>query len=203
MDATGLLLMDKFRPMRETICRDLFIERNHLQGIHIYVYLNSPGGSLIGAIRLGRVIRNLGLNTAIAKTVIDGRWYATKNGECYSACAYAFLAGVQRLAEAGEYGVHQFYQAALLQNPEGKVFTPIDFSVQQVTTGLLLSYVMEMGASAQLVVEANKTLPTDMNLLSKQQLIDFKVSFDPDHYGPWGIEAARNGLSCIQPITER
>lgn len=53
---------------------------------------------------------------------------------------------------------------------------------------------MEMGASAQLVVEANKTLPTDMNLLSKQQLIDFKVSFDPDHYGPWGIEAARNGL---------
>lgn len=44
-----------------------FIERNQLQGIHVYVYLNSPGGSLIGAIRLGRVIRNLGLDTAMRK----------------------------------------------------------------------------------------------------------------------------------------
>jgi hypothetical protein len=53
---------------------------------------------------------------------------------------------------------------------------------------------MEMGVSAELVVEANKTLPTDMNMLSRQQLVDFKVLFDPDHYGPWRIEAARNGL---------
>ena len=99
-----------------------------------------------------------------------------------------------RSVEPGDYGVHQFYSSALLQNPDGKVFTPMDFSVQQATTGLLLSYVMEMGVSAELVIEANKTLPTDMNILSKQQLTDFKVSFDADHYGPWKIEAHRNGL---------
>src|SRR5262249_52467950 len=115
-------------------------------------------------------------------------------GICYSACAYAFLGGVRRVVEPGEYGIHQFYSSALLKNPDGKVFTPIDFSIQQATTGLLLSYVLEMGASAELVVEANKTLPIDMNILSKQQLTDFRVSFDPEHYGPWKIEAYRNGI---------
>jgi len=171
-----------------------FVKRHQFQGIHLDISFNSPGGSLVGAIRLGRVIRDLGMSTSIGKTVSDGRWYGLEKGACYSACAYAFLGGVSRSVESGEYGVHQFYQQALLQNPEGKVFTPIDFSLQQVTTGLLLSYVLEMGASAQLVIEANKTLPNDMNLLSKQQLIDFRVSFDPHHYGPWGIEPSRNGL---------
>jgi len=172
-----------------------FLVKNNLEGVRYNINFNSPGGSLIGAIRLGRVIRQLRMDTSVAKTVpYQERWHITEKGQCYSACAYAFLGGVVRSVEPGDYGVHQFYSSALLQNPDGKVFTPMDFSVQQATTGLLLSYVMEMGVSAELVIEANKTLPTDMNILSKQQLTDFKVSFDADHYGPWKIEAHRNGL---------
>ena len=53
---------------------------------------------------------------------------------------------------------------------------------------------MEMGVSAQLVIEANKTLPTDMNVLSKQQLIEFRVSFDAHHYGSWALAPYGNGL---------
>jgi hypothetical protein len=143
------------------------------------------------------------MNTAIGKSVPEGSSHTTQKAGCYSACAYAFLGGVRRQTDVecslasctgGEYGVHQFYSLALLKNPEGKVFTPIDFSAQQITTGLLLSYVMEMGVSAQLVIEANKTPPTEMNVLSKQQLIEFRVSFDAHHYGPWGLEPYRNGL---------
>jgi hypothetical protein len=171
-----------------------FVNKNNFQGIHLDIDFNSLGGSLLGAIRLGRIIRKLGMNTSVGKTIPDGQWYRTEKGVCYSACAYAFLGGVRRLAETGEYGVHQFYTDALLQNPDGKVFTPIDFSIQQATTGLILNYVMEMGASAELVIEANKTSPDHMNLLSKQQLVDMKVSFDPEHYGPWRVEAHRNGL---------
>ncbi len=172
-----------------------FLVKNNLEGVRYNINFNSPGGSLIGAIRLGRVIRQLRMDTSVAKTVpYQERWHDTEKGQCYSACAYAFLGGVVRSVEPGDYGVHQFYSSALLQNPDGKVFTPMDFSVQQATTGLLLSYVMEMGVSAELVIEANKTLPTEMNVLSKQQLTDFKVSFDASYYGPWRIEAHRNGI---------
>jgi hypothetical protein len=171
-----------------------FVVRNKFDGVGYNVVFNSGGGSLIGAIRLGRTIRKLKFDTSVGQTVPEGQWHGIRKGICYSACAYAFLGGVRRAVESGEYGVHQFYSSALLKNPDGKVFTPIDFSIQQATTGLLLSYVLGMGASAGLVVEANKTLPTDMNIISKQRLTDFGVSFDPEHYEPWKIEAYRNGI---------
>src|SRR5450759_4868162 len=83
---------------------------------------------------------------------------------------------------------------ALLKTPEGKVFTPIDFSQQQTLTGLLLSYVIEMGANAELVIEANKTPPTEINTLTEKQLLALRVKFDPEKYTPWSLEAFRNGL---------
>src|SRR5665811_186942 len=136
--------------------------------VQFNVVFNSNGGSLAGSIRLGRVIRSLGMTTSIGKTRPDesaptaagGYSHMIEKGVCYSACAYAFLGGVKRLAESGEYGVHQFFTDALLKDPDGKVFSPVDFSVQQTITGLLLAYVLEMGASPELVVEANKALPT-------------------------------------------
>ena len=171
-----------------------FMSKNKLNGIKLYVSLDSLGGSLVGGLRLGRVIRSLHLNTKVGKTVPNERWYTEKKGSCYSACAYAFLGGVNRIVNAGEYGVHQFYTDALLKTPEGKVFTPIDFSQQQTLTGLLLSYVIEMGANAELVIEANKTPPTEINTLTEKQLLALRVKFDPEKYTPWSLEAFRNGL---------
>jgi hypothetical protein len=145
------------------------------------VSLNSKGGSLAGGIRLGRAIRSAGMNTVIGSV-------------CHSACAYAFLGGVHRQASDGEYGVHQFYTDALIKDPNGKVFSPTDFSNQQTLTGLLMSYVIEMGVSADLVAEANKALPSQMNMLSKKQLEQFRVVFDPKSYSNWKLEPYRNGL---------
>ena len=171
-----------------------YVTQHKLTGIEMNVSFNSQGGSLVGGIRLGRAIRKVRMSTSIGKTVPDGQFYTTGKGVCLSACAYAFLGGVHRFAEAGEYGVHQFYTRQLLKNPEGKVFSPVDFSVQQTITGLLLSYVIEMGASPELVVEANKTLPTRIHLLSAKELKSFKVSYDPDRYGEWKLAAYRKGL---------
>ena len=157
-----------------------YVTKHQLGNYSMNISFNSPGGSLVGAIWLGRAIRQLKYITSIEKTVPDDAGYYTRtDGKCTSACAYAFLGGVNRRANAGEYGVHQFYTDALLKDPEGKVFSPIDFSVQQTLTGLLLSYIMEMGVDPALVVEANSTPPTEMNFLSDDKLRKYKVEFDP------------------------
>jgi hypothetical protein len=171
-----------------------YVKKHNFIGTPLFVTFNSNGGSLAGAIRLGRVIRASGLQTSIGKTVPEGRWHTTIKGRCYSACAYAFLGGVSRLVEPGEYGVHQFFTDALLKDPNGRVFSPVDFSLQQTVTGLLLSYVMEMGVSANLVIEANNTPPTEMNLLTKKQLTDYRVTFEPKLYSDWKLEAFRKGI---------
>jgi hypothetical protein len=57
------------------------------------VYLHSPGGSLIGGVRLGELFRKLGMGTAIGRTVkqSSGDFSEIKPGKCLSACAFAFM----------------------------------------------------------------------------------------------------------------
>lgn len=184
----------KIPPDADAFFKQYLVDKR-LQGASFNITFNSEGGSLTGAIRLGRMIRKLGMRTSIGKTALDdsGHHIITK-GVCYSACAYAFLGGVSRSVEGDEYGVHQFFTDALLKDPNGKVLSPVDFSVQQTVTGLLLSYVIEMGASAKLVVEANKTPPTKTYLLSKNQLMEFRVAFDPARYDDWKLKVFENGI---------
>jgi hypothetical protein len=185
-----------------------YVTDHSLSGIHFNAVFNSPGGSLLGGIRLGRAIRALAIETSVGKTTLDSSipghsTYKTEKGICFSSCAYAFLGGMSRIANAGEYGVHQFYTDSLLKNPDGKVFSPVDFSAQQTVTGLLLSYVIEMGVDAGLVVQANKTDPTDMYLLTDKELIDLRVSFDPKRYGSWKRTGTDLLLLVVRKITAR
>jgi hypothetical protein len=39
-------------------------------GARLEVYLNSPGGNLVGAIQLGEIIREYGLGTRVARTAV-------------------------------------------------------------------------------------------------------------------------------------
>jgi hypothetical protein len=68
----------------------------------ITVYLHSPGGSVVEALKLGRLISKLKANTSV------GRSSAT-SAECLSACVWAYLGGTYRfLPDTSEVGVHQF-----------------------------------------------------------------------------------------------
>lgn len=92
----------------------------------ITVELNSPGGDLQGGLRLGDAIRAKRLHTRVryaypagAKTAKDFR-----PAVCYSACALAFLGGVNRsLDDRAQYGVHGLQRSDSQQapNPSGEL----------------------------------------------------------------------------------
>src|SRR5262245_31607833 len=72
------------------------------------VYLNSAGGSVRGAIRLGYAIRAAGFDTRVAGTLPKKdapRFDAEAPGRCYSACAIAFLGGQSRNAATRTLGI--------------------------------------------------------------------------------------------------
>jgi hypothetical protein len=79
------------------------------------------------------------------------------------------------------------------------VFSPADFSAQQTVTGLLLSYVMAMGVDASLVVEANKTAPTNMNLLSDEELTELRSMVTKEVRD--GLELVNGSTSSSAPMT--
>lgn len=176
---------------------DAWIKKNDYGGIALTVLMNSGGGNLLGGIRLGQAIRRLGLKTEIGRTAPDPDIptnQAQGPGGCYSACAYAFLGGVQRTAASGTYGVHQFYSDAYFDAPTQKAFSAADLSAQQALTGVILAYAVEMGADPQVVVAANRMRPDEIYKPTDAQLRDWKVAFDPDAYGKWQIEPFKDGI---------
>lgn len=101
------------------------------------VLFNSSGGSLFGGMQLGKKIRSLGFDTGIA-TYSKGQM--VEKGYCASACAYAFAGGHGRYFSGGEtkLGLHQF------SAPNNT----IDNEMAQVTSGLIVAYLQNMGVDA-------------------------------------------------------
>lgn len=104
----------------------------------VAIYLDSPGGDLGEALKLGRLLRETGLETRIGKAVPEGMEHeqAPEGGQCDSACAYVFMGGEKRsLSEGQQLGLHRFWV------PGGQ----IDGESAQIIAGQLVTYMVEMG----------------------------------------------------------
>jgi hypothetical protein len=182
-----------------------YLQKEKLPDWRGSVLLNSPGGNLIGGIKLGEAIRKQGMSTEIGRSVPDGAldWTHQKHeGACVSACAFAFLGGVSR-SVGGKIGVHQFYNEAAIVNPSAKVFNAIDFSAQQLLSALLIDYVMHMGVDPRLVVMASSISPTEVHYLSQEEAEELKVSWEPQKFEPWSIDAYGNGVVAYTKTRDR
>jgi hypothetical protein len=138
---------------------DAFTEmvRTNRPGI---VSFDSGGGSVYKAMELGRLIRRYELNTVM----VDGM-------RCVSACAMAFLGGVNRGAAAGSIGVHKnSMNGKSTDDPKELV------SGMQSIIADEMAYVKEMGANIDLVKLALETDADDMRYLSRYEMASFGVT---------------------------
>jgi len=125
------------------------------------VILQSPGGLVGEALRLGAILRAAGLNTA----VID-------DGACISACPLILFAGVERLVSPQAWiGMHQAYypQTGLLQVPAAIT------SIQNLQ-GEVLQYTNEMGVDPMVHVHALSTPPEEAYFLIEEELLRYRVA---------------------------
>jgi ATP-dependent protease ClpP protease subunit len=128
----------------------------------IAVWLNSPGGNLFAGMQLGRIIRRYGAWTHI----IDSRTFLP--GECYSACALAFLGGVHRFNTNGaRYGVHRASLAGGATTGERDLARDLSVAVG--------SYIREMAIDARLLDLWEKAAPDEMYVLSPREAGDLGV----------------------------
>ncbi len=84
----------------------IFTQEHHIEPGGA-VYFQTEGGDLAEGVKLGRLIRDLGLDTYIGN--IDPK----ETGVCFSACTLAYLGGVSRfMNDAAMYSVQRFYRRA-------------------------------------------------------------------------------------------
>lgn len=146
--------------------------------------MNSPGGSLMGGLALGQLIRNGGFNTHVGQVVAgaDGK-VALADGICASACAYAFLGGSKRsIGLRGKYGLHQIStssrEAVTLRDAVGTT---------QDVIARISRYVEKMGASAEVVTIATQTRSTDISWVDGPKQSSLRIVNSPglNAQEPW------------------
>jgi hypothetical protein len=133
------------------------------------VYLNSPGGSLVEGIQLGKVIRQRKLDTSIGAE-------GPSPAACASACAIAFLGGVSRSVPAGsKFGVHRF---RYINDPTTARAASAQVEQAQIASAILLQYLREMGIDPELYTASALTSSNSISFLSPELLKKWHVVTD-------------------------
>jgi hypothetical protein len=142
--------------------------------------IDSDGGSVLGAIALGREIRKLKLTTTVGRLVDlpaegqqDGaRALLSPNADCESMCAFVLLGGVRRLVPSdARVMVHQIWLGDRREDPTAANYSAEDLVLIQRDIGRLAQYTAEMGATADLLDLALRIPPWEpMHALTRAEL---------------------------------
>ena len=197
-----------------------FLEKSELpKESGIDIHLNSPGGNLEAGVMLGLIFRELGVSTIVSKSLIKEKYkgfeihqidnsFDGKDAICASACSFAFAGGVERYADPnvdpvfvgfqkiGRIGVHQFYDSIAMQNPDREIFSGKDRIEDQRYISLLLSFLKEMGVSADMLQLASNTSPSEIHWMTVDELNS--SGMDNASFAIASIEAYKNGVAIVE-----
>jgi hypothetical protein len=169
--ASGMITADTPRDF------DNFVRSHDVRGAT--VVLDSKGGSVLGAIALGRAIRGLGLSTTVGRIREQvGREAASRRArvwpraECQSMCPFVLLGGVSRsVPPEARVLVHQIWLGDRRDDATAASYSAEDLVLVQHDIGKLMQYTMDMGGGAELLEVALRIPPWEpMRMLSRDEL---------------------------------
>jgi hypothetical protein len=154
------------------------------------LYLHSPGGSLVGGMSLGRVIRKNELRTFVGQFDPNLKYLGSKPGYCYSACATAFLGGKFRYWTNGSiYGVHRFFWNAHSNS---------DADLAQIVSAAVVEYIRSMGVDTKLFALASQAGASEVITPSHEMLLELNVVNDGRTLVKWTIESLPEGVMYLK-----
>lgn len=171
VSATGVITADTPKLFES------FSKGRDLRGVSIV--LDSDGGSVLGAISLGREIRRRGMTTTVGRTVgVDSSNGGKKaerilpDASCESMCTFVLLAGVERYVPPQAHVlVHQIWLGDRRDDPAAATYSAEDLVQVQRDIGSLAQYTIEMGGTADLLALSLKIPPWEpLRLLSRDEL---------------------------------
>jgi len=129
------------------------------------VYFNSPGGSLLAGMSIGRFLRARGFDTHVGARSPDAERPA--DGICYSACPFAYAGGVQRTLRQGSVlGVHRARNRAPVTDEEA-----FERRVQLDAS----RYLVEMSVNPAMVGFMQAVPPGGIRVLTRDEALGFRL----------------------------
>lgn len=170
------------------------------------VVLDSNGGSVHGAIELGRQMRAVGLDTTVGRVIGLGghapglpRARLSNRADCESMCAFVLLAGVHRTVPPGaRVMVHQIWLGDRRDDPTAANYSAEDLVLVQRDIGRLARYTHDMGASIEVLDLALRIPPWEpMHTLTQVEIRQTRVA-TADSPGSDSVKVASTGKAAPQ-----
>ena len=148
------------------------------------IVLDSDGGSVHGAMALGRAIRQLDLATTVGKTRElpvtsgEGRASLSTAADCESMCVVGLLGGARRqVPDDARVFVHQIWLGDRRDDPTAAIYSAQDLVLVQRDIGRLAQYVVEMGGTGELLDISLRIPPWEpMRRLSRDELARVRLA---------------------------
>ena len=142
------------------------------------VVLDSSGGSVNDAIRMGRRWRQLGLSTTVGTTVELQTPSGLKpavvpQAYCESMCVFLLLAGKTRFVPVQAHvRVHQIWMGDRADDPRAATYTAQDLMIVERDIGRLAKYTFDMGGTGDLLSLSLNVPPwEDLHELTPDELL--------------------------------
>jgi hypothetical protein len=152
---------------------DRTIGKHHLSGI---VLLHSPGGNVVGAMNLGRVLRELGAAVVVARAGGEARVIGSKiglslsPGHCMSACVFVLMGGAKRIVpNPSEVGIHRMFRIEASRDPAGGANYKRVYASDTIVEALR-QYSGLMGVSPSLVDSAERVSPDTVHIVNAVEM---------------------------------
>jgi hypothetical protein len=174
VSATGMIKADTVREF------EALAAKHDLHGLTLA--LNSEGGSVHGALALGRAVRQLGMTTTVGRTVESNSRSGNEatllpRADCESMCAFVLLAGSKRwVPNEARVRVHQIWLGDRRDDATAASYSAEDLVLVQRDIGKLAQYTIEMGGTVELLETSLRIPPWEpMKSLTRDELRRMKL----------------------------
>jgi hypothetical protein len=148
----------------------------------IFLFLDSPGGSLSEGIKLGGAISDFNVKTYVGRQTSDDPLKPLP-GQCSSACVFAYLGGSYRYLDDGsDLGVHQF---AISDN---NIQAGTAIAISQIAAAQVIEFIKKSRADTKLFTLMTSALPSEIYFVPHDVLRELRVVTDGTWDEDWSFE---------------
>jgi hypothetical protein len=170
------------------------------------IAFDSGGGSVLGTLELGRMIRRLDMTTTVGRTTTspaekgaEGNATLSPRADCESMCAFLLLAGTRRYIPAeARVLVHQIWLGDKRDDATAASYSAEDIMVIQRDIGRIVQFTSEMGGGADLVETALRIPPWErLKPLNPEELVRAKLQTADGLFEPAPEPPAASSASTV------
>jgi hypothetical protein len=133
------------------------------------VFFNSRGGSVVASLVFGHVLREQRITGVVGRFEADGS--GPYIGECLSACVYAMMGAVKRVAPPGsEVALHRMSIVETESGPWGGPTLVTRSFADASMVAVLKRYARLMGVNPALIGAAEALPPDTMHVLTREEM---------------------------------